>query len=89
MGTFVALVGYLICQILFGLIRYFNEMIFPITCLLVAGLLILASINIVNKKLFLHKVFIVAYLVTIGLFIYSNIIDNQCTNDGEFCRNDT
>lgn len=77
--TWFLLAGYLLCQIFLGLIRYPDAMIFPIICLVVAGLLTLASSNIGNKHKFLDKVFIASYIMATISFIIQimQILDIQ------------
>lgn len=67
--SWLAFACYLIFQTFFGLIRYPDAMIFPVVCLVVAGLLTLASSNIIDKKAFLNKVFIATYIMALGSFI--------------------
>lgn len=77
--TWFLLAGYLLCQTFLGFIRYPDAMIFPIVCLLVVGLLTLASSNIDNKQAFLDKVFIASYVMAILSFIIQimQILDVQ------------
>lgn len=77
--TWFLLAGYLLCQIFLGLIRYPDAMIFPIVCLVVAGLLTLASSNIDDKRKFLDKVFIASYIMAVISFIIQilQILDIQ------------
>lgn len=67
--TWFLLAGYLLCQAFLGIIRYPDAMIFPITCLVVVGLLTLASSNIDNKRKFLDKVFVASYFMAVMSFI--------------------